>query len=158
MLLCLLFFLGYNGVNEFYFYGSIFMFGYYGLVGCLGSQNGGKGGGFIIMEVGDEFYFDGIIVNDGQDVVSGLVGGGGSGGSIWIKCGRFNGYGFIILNGGVGDGFIFGGGFGGWIVVDILMENKYVGEYIVIGGDLGDLLKDIIQYFGGLGIVFLKDV
>lgn len=50
----------------------------------------------------------------------------------------------IFLNGGVGVGFNFGGGFGGWIVIDILMENKYLGEYIVIGGRFGDLLKDII--------------
>lgn len=157
MLSCLLFLLGHNGVNELHSYGSIFTPGHYGSAGCPGSQNGGKGGGLIIMEVGDELYLDGTIANDGQDAASGSAGGGGSGGSIWIKCGRFNGHGLITSNGGAGDGLTSGGGSGGRIAVDTPTENKYVGEYTAIGGDSGDPSKDTTQYSGGPGTVFLKD-
>lgn len=64
----------------------------------------------------------------------------------------------IIVNGGVGDGGNFGGGLGGCIVIYLLIENKYFGDYIVIGGRLGDVFKDVILYVGGFGIVYFKDL
>ena len=109
------------------------------------------------MEIGDELYVDGTIANEGQDAASGANAGGGSGGSTWIKCGRFSGHGLITTNGGAGDGVSSGGGSGGRIAIDTPTENKYLGQYTAIGGNAGDASKDTTQYAGGPGTVYLKD-
>ena len=151
------FFSGHSGINELASHGSLFTPDHYGTPGCLGNSDGGKGGGLIIMDIGDDLYVDGTIASEGQDATDGSSAGGGSGGSIWIKCGRFSGHGLISSNGGAGAGLNSGGGSGGRIAIDTPTENKYLGEYTAIGGRSGDPSKDTTQYAGGPGTVFLKD-
>ena len=110
------------------------------------------------MEIGDELYVDGTITTEGQDASSGANAGGGSGGSVWIKSGRFSGHGLITANGGAGDGGNSGGGSGGRIAIYLPTENKYLGDYTAIGGKAGDVSKDTTLYAGGAGTVYLKDV
>ena len=102
----------------------------YGTPGCRGSSDGGKGGGLIYMDIGDNLYVDGTLDCNGQDANGGANAGGGSGGSIWIKCGRFSGHGSITANGGAGDGLNSGGGSGGRIAIHTPTENKYLGQAI----------------------------
>ena len=109
------------------------------------------------MDIGDELYVDGTITSEGQDASDGSNAGGGSGGSIWVKCGRFSGHGLITSKGGAGDGVNSGGGSGGRLAIDTSTENKYIGEFTAIGGTSGDPSKDTSQYAGGPGTVFLKD-
>ena len=75
--------LGHSGANELPSHGSVFTPDQYGTAGCRGNSDGGKGGGLIFMEIGDELYVDGTIANEGQDAASGANAGGGSGGSTW---------------------------------------------------------------------------
>ena len=109
------------------------------------------------MEIGDHLYLDGVIESIGQDAPAGSNGGGGSGGSILLNCGRFSGHGLVTANGGSGDGSISGGGAGGRIAIHTPNENKYLGEYTAIGGNAGDSAKDLTEYAGGPGTVYIRD-
>ena len=150
-------FTGHSGINELPSHGSLFTPDHYGTAGCRGNIDGGKGGGLIFMEIGDDLYVDGTIDSKGQDAGSGANAGGGSGGSVWITCGRFSGHGLITANGGAGDGGNSGGGSGGRIAIHTPTENKYLGEYTAVGGEAGDKSKDTTLYAGGPGTVYLKD-
>ena len=151
------YFVGHAGVNELPSGGSPFTPELYGTPGCRGSSDGGKGGGLVYMDIGDNLYVDGTIDCNGQDANSGANAGGGSGGGIWIKCGRFSGHGSITANGGAGDGLNSGGGSGGRIAIHIPTENMYLGQYTAVGGEAGDKSKDLTLYAGGPGTVYLKD-
>lgn len=77
---------------------------------------GGSGGGALQLMIGGSLQVDGRISADGK--LSGLfgeVGGGGSGGSIWITSTNISGPGLISARGGAGgnNGFAHGGGGGG---------------------------------------------
>ena len=148
-------FTGHSGINELPSHGSLFTPDHYGTAGCRGNIDGGKGGGLIFMEIGDDLYVDGTIDSKGQDAGSGANAGGGSGGSVWITCGRFSGHGLITANGGAGDGGNSGGGSGGRIAIHTPTENKYLGEYTAVGGEAGDKSKDTTLYAGGPGTVYL---
>ncbi|XVF52441.1 hypothetical protein PTKIN_Ptkin05aG0018300 [Pterospermum kingtungense] len=75
-------------------------------------QFGGKGGGRIKLIVKDMLYLNGSVMAEGGD--GGLKGGGGSGGSIYIRAVKLKGYGTISAAGGRG----WGGGGGGRISLD----------------------------------------
>ncbi|CAN1219127.1 hypothetical protein LINPERPRIM_LOCUS1524 [Linum perenne] len=78
---------------------------------------GGGGGGVVRMTIGDYIEVDGLILADGGD--GGIKGGGGSGGSIYIKAYKMTGSGEISARGGSG----FGGGGGGRVSVDIFSRH-----------------------------------
>ncbi|XP_071722506.1 uncharacterized protein [Rutidosis leptorrhynchoides] len=73
---------------------------------------GGNGGGRIQLKVQDMFYLNGSLIAEGG--YGGLVGGGGSGGSIYVHAIKLKGYGTISAAGGTG----WGGGGGGRISLD----------------------------------------
>ena len=91
------------------------------------SASGKTGGGQIDIEVFDYFNLEGEVD------VSGEVGGGGSGGSIWIKAGRFVGDGVLKADGASG------GGGGGRIAVRVDdAVNKFTGLFSAAGGVQGN--------------------
>ncbi|XWS38680.1 hypothetical protein CRYUN_Cryun19dG0151800 [Craigia yunnanensis] len=77
-----------------------------------GPQFAGKGGGRVKIIVKDMLYLNGSVTAEGGD--GGLKGGGGSGGSIFIRAVKLKGYGTISAAGGRG----WGGGGGGRISLD----------------------------------------
>ncbi|KAK7475580.1 hypothetical protein BaRGS_00033169, partial [Batillaria attramentaria] len=99
-------------------YGSIFDANTWGSGGggtSPSNQNGGRGGGYIVMEVADEFDVDGTVSVDGLSATA-THGGGGSGGSLQVTCVQFTGSGRLTSNGGSGQGG-GGGGAGGRVLV-----------------------------------------
>ncbi|MBA0718588.1 hypothetical protein Golax_006329 [Gossypium laxum] len=74
-----------------------------------GHRLGGEGGGRVKLIAEDMLYLNGSITAEGGD--GGLNGGGGSGGSIYIRAVKLKGYGIISAAGGMG----WGGGGGGRI-------------------------------------------
>lgn len=72
--------------------------------------------------------YGGISVNGVDDLVGGV-----SGGSILLWVGMLFGYGEIVLNGGSGFGFVFGG-FGGCIVFYIMDKIFFIGMVSSYGG------------------------
>ena len=91
--------------------------------------NGGMGGGYIKIET-DYFMLDGILRASGEDS---FVGGGGSGGSIYLESKEVIGYGLMEVNGGSVNCSECGGGSGGYIGVD-MDTDSYVGSYSASGG------------------------
>ena len=150
-------FTGNSGVNELKPHGSLFTPEDYGTPGCPGSTPGGAAGGVIRFAIGDQFYLDGNIDCGGQHAAGGSQGGGGSGGSIWVEAGRFSGHGLIGAAGGNGDGSSGGGGSGGRAAVYVSTENKFAGRYDVVGGVSGDSHRDLSEYSGGPGTLYLSD-
>jgi len=139
-------------------YGTLFHPTDYGSAGCPGSKEGGKAGGVIFITVGDELYLDGLIESKGQNAAAHSNAGGGSGGSIWITTGRFNGHGVITVDGGTGNGVSSGGGSGGRLaLLNRHTRNKYQGVYSSLGGEAGDPSKSQSLYSGGPGTVFIQD-
>ncbi|XP_011032013.1 PREDICTED: uncharacterized protein LOC105130969 isoform X2 [Populus euphratica] len=82
--------------------------------GGTSSRNkfGGNGGGRIKIQVKEIVCLNGSIAAEGGD--GGLIGGGGSGGSIFVHAVKLKGYGTISAAGGRG----WGGGGGGRISLD----------------------------------------
>ncbi|KAL5728944.1 hypothetical protein ACHQM5_001963 [Ranunculus cassubicifolius] len=80
-------------------------------------DHGAAGGGKIWISVQGFLELSGIILAEGGD--GGLKGGGGSGGSIYIKAHRMNGSGNISASGGNG----WGGGGGGRVAIDIFSRH-----------------------------------
>ena len=78
--------------------------------------------------------------------------GGGSGGSLWITCGTFNGAGSIEANGGAGN-YYGGGGAGGIVTVNYQTGVFHSDQTIAKGGSAGG--KGASEP-GGPGIVFLN--
>lgn len=121
-------------------------------------SEGGKAGGKMIFNIGDDIYLDGTIQANGNNAPGSSKAGGGSGGGILINCGRFTGHGQIAVDGGSGDGSLSGGGSGGRIAVYTGTPNKFLGDYSAIGGRAGDPNKDATEYSGGPGTVYLQDI
>ncbi|KAL2500987.1 glycine-rich protein [Forsythia ovata] len=78
---------------------------------------GGKGGGRIWLEVKDIADACGLLLANGGD--GGIKGGGGSGGSIYIKSPKMTGSGRISASGGNG----FAGGGGGRVSVNVFSRH-----------------------------------
>ena len=81
----------------------------FGSAGGGGQNNGGRGGGRIWINVTNTFDIDGLVSANGAkgSTVDGYVGGGGSGGSIWIYTDVIKGYGSIESNGGDGSYYYY---------------------------------------------------
>ncbi|XP_073226021.1 uncharacterized protein [Cicer arietinum] len=102
----------------------------YGSKGGSTSKNesfGGEGGGRIWFEVVDSIELFGDLLANGGD--GGIKGGGGSGGSIFIKAHRMTGSGTISATGGGG----FAGGGGGRISINVFSRHDNT-EFFVHGG------------------------
>lgn len=92
-----------------------------------GENFGGEGGGRIRLEVVNEIEVSGSLLADGGDV--GVKGGGGSGGSIFVKAHRMTGNGKISASGGNG----FAGGGGGRASINVFSRHDDA-EVCVHGG------------------------
>ncbi|GAV62168.1 hypothetical protein CFOL_v3_05692 [Cephalotus follicularis] len=88
---------------------------------------GGEGGGRIGLGIDGSVEVDGSLVANGAD--DGIKGGGGSGGSIYIKAFRMTGSGVISASGGNG----FAGGGGGRISIDVFSRHDDT-HFFVHGG------------------------
>ncbi|EOY30581.1 Uncharacterized protein TCM_037740 isoform 2 [Theobroma cacao] len=88
---------------------------------------GGEGGGRIRFEVEETVDVGGSLLANGGD--GGVKGGGGSGGSIYIKAHRMTGSGRISASGGNG----FAGGGGGRISIDVFSRHDDT-EFFIHGG------------------------
>ncbi|XP_044463835.1 uncharacterized protein LOC123194611 isoform X2 [Mangifera indica] len=88
---------------------------------------GGKGGGRIRLEIQNEIEVGGTLMADGGD--GSIKGGGGSGGSIFIKAHRMTGNGIISAAGGNG----FAGGGGGRVSINVFSRHDET-ELFVHGG------------------------
>lgn len=140
-------------------YGSLFYPKDYGSPGCPGNSDGGKAGGIISVNIGDELFLDGTIDVNGQNAGQGSNAGGASGGSIWISTGRFTGHGKISADGGDGDGTLSGGGSGGRIaLINRHTQTKFLGTFSALGGQSGAPSKSRTKYSGGPGTVYLQDI
>jgi hypothetical protein len=67
--------------------------------GAYGHIDGGAGGGYVRIIVGDEVVVDGAILANGASL-AGNPAGMGAGGSVWITTSRIGGTGSISANGG----------------------------------------------------------
>lgn len=120
---------------------------------ATGQKTGGRGGGFIRIQIGNILINDGTISADGEDAdPHGADGGAGSGGSVYITVYEFEGYGFISSIGGTGSHHN-GGGAAGRVAIHCSLEIEFEGSYVVFGG----AGSDDTQSAGG-GTVYLKDV
>lgn len=83
--------------------------------GNLGASPGGLGGGAVKLVALGTMTVDGAIKANGSNAHAAGVGGGGSGGSVWLDAGTFAGTGFVTANGGNGAGSepAYAGGCGG---------------------------------------------
>ena len=115
-----------------------------------GEKTGGRGGGWIHIQVGNLLINDGTIAANGE--IADDNGGGGSGGSIWIVVYEFEGYGYINAYGGNGIGRN-GGGAAGRVAVHCTLEIEFSGTYSVYGGSGSD---DSLS--AGGGTVYLQDI
>lgn len=113
-------------------------------------KSGGRGGGWIHLQVGNLLIVDGTISANGEKADD--IGGGGSGGSVLIEVYDFEGYGSVSATGGEGKGDN-GGGAAGRIAVHCSLQIEFEGKYIVYGG-AGTSDR---QSAGG-GTVYLEDI
>ncbi|XP_040971187.1 uncharacterized protein [Gossypium hirsutum] len=88
---------------------------------------GGEGGGRIRLEVEEAIEIGGSLLANGGD--GGVKGGGGSGGSIYIKAHRMTGSGWLSASGGNG----FAGGGGGRISINVFSRHDDT-EFFIHGG------------------------
>ncbi|XP_012475770.1 uncharacterized protein LOC105791978 isoform X1 [Gossypium raimondii] len=96
-----------------------------------GHWYGGKGGGRVKFIVKDMIYLNGSVTAEGGN--GGIKGGGGSGGSIYIRAVKLKGYGTISAAGGMG----WGGGGGGRISLDCYSIQEDVKVSVHGGYSLG---------------------
>ncbi|OIV96634.1 hypothetical protein TanjilG_28491 [Lupinus angustifolius] len=95
------------------------------------SDYGGLGGGRVWMVVHQVLEMNASLLADGGD--AGTKGGGGSGGSIYIKACRITGSGRISACGGDG----FAGGGGGRVSVEVFSRHEEPKIYVHGGGSFG---------------------
>ncbi|KAK8553297.1 hypothetical protein V6N13_062106 [Hibiscus sabdariffa] len=88
---------------------------------------GGEGGGRIRFEMEEAIEVGGSLLANGGD--GGVKGGGGSGGSIYIKAHRMIGSGWLSATGGNG----FAGGGGGRISIDVFSRHDDT-DFLIHGG------------------------
>jgi len=118
----------------------------------LGSSGGGPintvgaGGGALDANVTGTLLVNGLISANGSNG-TGLAGGGGAGGSVYLTAGTFSGNGTITANGGAGANSLGGGGGGGRIAILANMYN-FGGTANCYGGGGGN--------YGGAGTVVLS--
>lgn len=123
-------------------------------VGCTPNEQhlGGKGGGIVQIDVTTQFVLDGQIRCLGSPG-AGPKGGGGAGGSIFIKTGELSGTGLLSVQGGSvasGTNVCTGGGGGGGRIAVHYVNNSFIGETHSHGGSGG-------TECGGAGTVLLKN-
>ncbi|XP_027340445.1 uncharacterized protein LOC113853926 isoform X2 [Abrus precatorius] len=92
---------------------------------------GGEGGGRIRFDIVDSIEVSGDLLANGGD--GGIKGGGGSGGSIYIKAHRMTGTGTISATGGGG----FAGGGGGRVSIEVFSRHDNTKFFIHGGISLG---------------------
>ena len=144
---------GGNGYSSFAApYGSYIWPQNTGSMGGNGALLGGFGGGFVRIEAGVAVIIDGTITADGQNAPVGGSGGGGSGGSIFIKAYEVKGTGGLSVKGGTGDSS-GGGGAAGRIAIHVLTRNEFSGDYHAAGG-----VSRRSNSFGGPGTVYISQV
>ena len=108
---------------------------------------GGAGGGLVRLTVGNILTLNGTINADGLDGIP--RGGGGSGGSVYVKTGHFAGSGTISSNGGdwSPDHYYAGGGSGGRIAI-YYDSMTFDGNIVAYGG--------IGSFSAGAGTIYFK--
>jgi len=123
--------------------------------------NGGAGAGAIFLNITDKIIIEGNIIAIGEKGTDGTsasavdAAGGGSGGSVYIIAGVFNGSGSIDSSGGdggvdVGSSIDAGGGGGGRIAL-YYTTNEFIGNVTAYGGfGTGSALD------GGAGTIYEK--
>lgn len=99
------------------FYGDFIRPQAFGSSGGGGSGNSIATGGGVIHITAQQMLHDGQITVNGKDALTNSDYGGGSGGSVLIEAGSFDGSGVIQANGGAGGGTDGGGGSGGRIAI-----------------------------------------
>ncbi|XP_019446403.1 PREDICTED: uncharacterized protein LOC109349844 [Lupinus angustifolius] len=92
---------------------------------------GGEGGGRIWFQIIDSIEVSGDLLANGGD--GGIKGGGGSGGSIFVKAHRMTGSGTISATGGGG----FAGGGGGRVSINVFSKHDTTKFFIHGGVSLG---------------------
>lgn len=130
------------------YYGSLYTPNLRGSAGGSSSTSaGGKGGGIVDLNIAKHLLVDGEVSADGSNGQT--LGGGGSGGSIYIKSYNLEGHGIIGVNGGSGAS----GGAGGRIGLHLETQIYYFGSYNNLGGSGNN------GYLsgGGPGSVYIKD-
>ncbi|XP_072025321.1 uncharacterized protein [Amphiura filiformis] len=138
------------------YYGSLYTASKRGSDGGAGpGGEGGKGAGYIDIQVAGKLHVDGLIKADGSGAPAGSRGGGGSGGSIRIVTWELEGHGVITAHGGDGDGVRSGGGSGGRLSVYTFGLNHYEGSYQLYGGAGYD---NVGTPHGGPGSVYLNEL
>ena len=106
--------------------------------------SGGRGGGIVRLHIADSLQIDGLIEAEGEDrwgYDTQPIGGGGSGGSIWIETSVIQGSGRVYTSGGSSyeiisfeEPFVYhGGGSGGRIAVHA-ETNDFIGTYLASSG------------------------
>lgn len=123
---------GSNFGNRGKWYGSFLKPDHLGSGGGNGAGTGGNGGGKLQWVVGQTIELDGVVSLRGSDG-KGSNSGGGSGGSLFLECTNFTGYGSVNVIGGSGKG-LGGGGSGGRIAIHIRFRHKFSGSYLTYGG------------------------
>jgi hypothetical protein len=96
-------------------------------------SEGGAGGGPLDLSVDGTLTVNGIISADGLPGTGDGYGGGGAGGSIWIKTEILTGSGTIHANGG--SGATYGGGGGGGRIAFDYADNAFTGTAVALGGE-----------------------
>lgn len=99
------------------FYGDFTRPQAFGSSGGGGSGDSIATGGGVIHITARQMVHDGQITVNGKDALTNSDYGGGSGGSVFIEAGSFDGSGVIQANGGAGGGNAGGGGSGGRIAI-----------------------------------------
>ena len=94
------------------------------------------GGGFFHIIAHEKMIHDGQITVNGKDAVKNSDYGGGSGGSVFIAAGSFDGSGVIQVNGGTGGDNGGGGGSGGRVAVHF-NSSFFSGTISAFGGNSG---------------------
>ena len=120
--------------------------------GGASDGNGGSGGGAIFINVSGKLNIMGIVSSNGDAGADDwVVGGGGSGGSVWIIANELDGEGSISANGGNGGvgggGYDGGGGGGGRIAVEYNQGNF---ANMAVDGGVGGGAED-----GGGGTIYV---
>ena len=99
------------------FYGDFTRPQAFGSSGGGGSGDSIATGGGVLRITARQMVHDGQITVNGKDALVNSTYGGGSGGSVFIEAGSFDGSGVIQANGGAGGGSDGGGGSGGRIAL-----------------------------------------
>jgi hypothetical protein len=103
------------------------------------NDRSGNGGGVLWMNVTNMLEIDGRVSANGAPAPADRPhAGGGAGGSVWLHCNEFDGYGMISADGGDGGANVYkpgGGGAGGRVSMNYWTNNTAPGfRFTAIGG------------------------